>query len=189
MKNAKYMLVLMAGMVAGSIAQAEDGAAIFKSKCTSCHSIGKGVVVGPDLKNVHSRYDEKWLSSWIRGSQKMVQSGDKAAVAAFEKNNKIPMPDQDLNDADMSSLLAFIKSESEKPAPAPVATTAPIQQPGVAAEPSSSFDPGSVFFYIGIGFISFFVIAAVWSLGLVINKLSNSLEAAYAEINQLKGKK
>ena len=40
---------------AASLAVAADGAALFESKCSACHSVGGGPKLGPDLKGVVAR--------------------------------------------------------------------------------------------------------------------------------------
>src|SRR5581483_6674649 len=50
---------------AAPAARADDGQAIFTSKCAACHTIGKGKTVGPDLKGVTSKESHDWLVKWI----------------------------------------------------------------------------------------------------------------------------
>lgn len=88
------------------------GEKTFKSVCSACHSIGKGKIVGPDLINVNTRRNEKWLISFIRSSQTMVKNGDATAVKVFNENNKIPMPDQNLTDVQIKEVLGYVKSQS-----------------------------------------------------------------------------
>ena len=78
--------------------------------CGACHSIGKGRLVGPDLKGVTERRDEAWLISFIRSSQTMVKEGDTAAINVFEAYGKIPMPDNALSEDDVKALLNYIKT-------------------------------------------------------------------------------
>ncbi|MBI4607901.1 MAG: cytochrome c [Candidatus Rokubacteria bacterium] len=37
-----------------------EGQAIFQEKCVSCHTIGGGRLVGPDLQGVTARRDREW---------------------------------------------------------------------------------------------------------------------------------
>ncbi len=106
-----------------------DGKAIFEANCKACHDI-KTDVVGPALKDVDKRRDPKWIREFVKNSQKMVQAGDKEAVAVFEKFNKVPMPafESSLKNEDIDAVVAYIKAESEAPAVAEVVT--PPVDPG-----------------------------------------------------------
>ena len=108
------------------------GKALFKEKCTACHHLEMRLV-GPALSGVNERHDEEWLLRFIKSSQSVIASGDSTAISLFNTYNKVPMPDQDLTDADIRSLLAYI-SEGDK-APGPTG----IQRP--AAEATSSIRP------------------------------------------------
>ena len=92
--------------------------------CAACHTIGKGKLIGPDLKGVNDRHDEAWLISFIRSSQTMIKNGDPVAVKLFEENNKIPMPDNNLTDDQIRGILTYIKNYDE----AAVAATETTEQ-------------------------------------------------------------
>jgi len=92
-----------------------DPPLVFDAQCSSCHSVGRGVVVGPDLKGVTSRHDSAWLHAFIRSSQAVVRSGDPSARALYGKFQRV-MPDHDFSDAEIDALLAYIQAG----APAPI---------------------------------------------------------------------
>lgn len=94
---------------------ADNGAQLFRANCGACHSIGNGKVVGPDLKGVETRHTDAWILKWVKSSQTLVKTGDKDAVKLFKDNNQIVMPDQPLNDADIKSILAYIKAGGDQP--------------------------------------------------------------------------
>lgn len=110
MKKITLAAILLLSTVFSSYSQ--EGETIFKSTCTACHTIGKGKLVGPDLKGVNKKFPEKWLIDWIRSSQTMVQKGDAKAKKIFEENFMVPMPDNNLTDAEIKAVLAYIKSQS-----------------------------------------------------------------------------
>jgi cytochrome c2 len=85
---------------------ADDGATLFRNNCGACHTVGKGKLVGQDLKDVQNRHQESWLLKWIKSSQTLVQAGDKDAVKLFADNSSIPMPDQGLSEDEIKSVLA-----------------------------------------------------------------------------------
>lgn len=121
----RYILIIFSSLVLlfsfslGSLAQEADGAKLFQANCLQCHSVGKGVVIGPDLKDINKRHSEDWLIKWIKNSREIINSGDKYAVDLFNQY-KVEMPAFALPDNEVKAILAYIKTESEK---APVVKT------------------------------------------------------------------
>jgi cytochrome c2 len=74
-----------------------------------CHTIGGGVLVGPDLHGVAERRSEGWIISFVQSSQELVKAGDPDAVALFEEF-KIGMPDQPLPDDEILAVIEYIRS-------------------------------------------------------------------------------
>lgn len=92
---------------------AAAGVKLYKQYCTSCHKIN-GELVGPALKDIHKRRSEEWLLKWIRNNAELRKSGDKDAIAIWEKYAKNEMPSfTNLSDDDIKSILAYIVQESE----------------------------------------------------------------------------
>lgn len=104
---AKLVVVFIASLA--STANASDGSEakkIFNQRCTACHTFGKGVKVGPDLKGVTERRPRRWLLSFIRGSQRMIQAGDPVAVDLFRQFKQERMPDwSDLTPEQVTGIL------------------------------------------------------------------------------------
>lgn len=97
------------------------GEALFKANCTQCHQVHKKVI-GPALKGLTDRLETDYLISWIRNSQKVIQSGDEYAVALYEEYNQVAMPAYPFSDEQIISILAYVKAESaNEPEAAPVA--------------------------------------------------------------------
>ena len=91
-------------------ANPDEGAKIFKSKCTSCHTRGKGILTGPDLEGVTTRLDNEWLKSWIANPNSMKLTDDYAK----ELNEKFPDDDMNpilISDGDMDNLIAFLATD------------------------------------------------------------------------------
>ena len=85
-------------------------ALLFSRQCSSCHTIGKGDLVGPDLKGVTSRRDRSWLQRFIRSSQEVVQSGDPTANSLFGRYKRQRMPDHDFTSAQIDALLEYVST-------------------------------------------------------------------------------
>lgn len=101
------------------------GESLFKTRCISCHAIGKKMI-GPDLKGVTERHHPEWIIKFVQSSQSMVKAGDKDAITVFEANNKIMMPDHpDLKANDIENILAYIQDKSAAPKEAKPASLVP----------------------------------------------------------------
>lgn len=99
-------------VVSPIIVSGQNGEEIFKKACSACHTVGGGKLVGPDLNGIATLRSEEWLEKWIISSQTLISSGDADAKAIFEEYHNIPMPDQDLSDAELKGVIQYIKSES-----------------------------------------------------------------------------
>src|SRR5262245_19774725 len=91
-------VVVQLGSIAA--ATAAEPATVFKTKCSSCHTFGKGDLVGPDLKGATDRHPRSWLIAWIRSSESVIRRGDRAGLALFRQYRQQRMPDHELSDAD-----------------------------------------------------------------------------------------
>jgi mono/diheme cytochrome c family protein len=119
---------------AAPAARADDGQAIFTSKCAACHTIGKGKTVGPDLKGVTSKESHDWLVKWISSPSSMVKSGDPTATALV-KQYPMQMPDLGLQTSDVDAVISYIQQQSGGAAGASSST-------GAAPAAASNFPAG-----------------------------------------------
>lgn len=86
----------------------QDGKKLFKANCAACHSVGSNKVVGPGLQGISEKYDREWLGKWIKNSGELIASGDADAKAIFEEYDKVIMPPQPVDDAQIDAILAYI---------------------------------------------------------------------------------
>lgn len=111
----KYYLmkisIIVVAMLAFMNGNANQGQDIFNKTCAPCHTIGKGRLVGPDLKKINENRTQKWLIDFIKSSQSLIKSGDADAVAIYKEYNNLLMPDAPLNDGQVIAVLDYI-SES-----------------------------------------------------------------------------
>ena len=80
----------------------------FESKCLACHSIGQGRKLGPDLAGVTERRSSEWLTKWLKSPEKMLQS-DTDAKAMLKESGGLPMPNQNLSDAEVRQYIGYFK--------------------------------------------------------------------------------
>jgi cytochrome c551/c552 len=131
----KVILVLALGMLSVLSANAQDakaGESIFKANCTACHAYDRQVI-GPALKGVESRWASRdLLKKFILNSQSVIKSGDKYAAELYAKYNNTVMTNQNLTDAELENVLAYLKEGPAKPADAPAAGAAAAATDGSA---------------------------------------------------------
>lgn len=104
------VLVARIGLAAREAnADVAESKKIFTQRCMACHTFGKGVKVGPDLKGVTERRQRAWLLTFIRSSQTVIDSGDATAVGLFQQFKQQRMPDwTDLSEAQIGSILDWL---------------------------------------------------------------------------------
>jgi nitrite reductase (NO-forming) len=87
---------------------AVQGKLAFESKCLACHSIGGGKKLGPDLAGVTKRRSESWLMRWMKEPEKMLAT-DADAKKMLKEYNNIPMPNQNLPEAEIRQYLKYFR--------------------------------------------------------------------------------
>ncbi|WP_460910190.1 c-type cytochrome [Spirosoma areae] len=108
----------------------EKGKSIFTGNCAQCHAVTDEKVVGPGLRGIRERAPGvDWLHKWIKNSSALIATGDAYANQVFNANGKVQMPPyQNLSDADIDGILAYI-DQASKPAQAAVAPAGGGQTP------------------------------------------------------------
>ena len=94
----------------------QPGQALFVKVCASCHTIGRGDLVGPDLQGVTARRDRSWLSRFLQAPNVMRAKQDPIAVALSARFPGVSMPNLGLSAADVGDLLAYLEAQTEEPA-------------------------------------------------------------------------
>ena len=149
MTNEKFMatgrwvsivaLATIAGIWAPPVANAaatdaDAGKQIFQEKCTACHTVGGGPLVGPDLKGVTARRPREWLQQWIAAPDAMLAKKDPVATELLRQWRNVPMPNQGLSASDVTAVLAYLETAAAQPsAPAAAGRAAAPAPAGQAA--------------------------------------------------------
>lgn len=116
---------------------AQDGEAVFKQICSACHTIGKGKLVGPDLKGVNTKRNEAWIINFVKDAQGFSEkdADAKAIIAEFG----YPMPGQNVTDADIKAVIQYIAENSPVESTQTTETTEPI----VETPADTTLDPAN----------------------------------------------
>ena len=89
-----------------------NGQRLFASKCSACHTIGKGDQLGPDLAGVAARRERAWIARYIQQPDEVLAAGDPIASALYNKYKKIGMPNLRLGSSDVEDLVTFLESHA-----------------------------------------------------------------------------
>jgi cytochrome c551/c552 len=92
---------------------AAKGEALFKAKCTACHSVTTrmtGPALGPQVTTTET--DDKWLYKWVQNNQALIAAKDKRAVDIYNQFNQSSMTVfADLSDGDVGNILTFVRAD------------------------------------------------------------------------------
>jgi mono/diheme cytochrome c family protein len=95
----------------------QEGVKLYQQYCVSCHTVGGGRLVGPDLKGVTERRSQEWLVRFITEPEQM-RKDDPIAIANL-KQFGIPMPRLGLTEQQVTALLAYFKTAQAAPSDTP----------------------------------------------------------------------
>lgn len=99
---------------AGGEAPQSPAEELFARKCASCHTVGKGVRVGPDLKDAHKRRSRSWLEGFVKAPSAYLDT-DAEARNLLAEFKGVRMPDLGLPEADVNALVDLIGRCSAEP--------------------------------------------------------------------------
>ncbi len=175
MKSPMSWYRFLLGVVTLAALWAQDGKALFQANCASCHAINKRVV-GPALKGVHERWgnDEAEIIKFVHNSQAYINGNFKNSAYAkklYEEYNRSVMTAfTALSDAEIKSILDYIKAETEALAKAEAAGPQQGGTAAVAAGGSASGETSPILWVLAItlGAISLALLITVAALSKIL---------------------
>ena len=84
------------------------GQYLFATRCSACHTIGHGDLIGPDLSGVTTSRSRDWLTRFIYKPDEMLAK-DPTAMALFKKYKEVQMPNVRLGPEDVQSLIDYLE--------------------------------------------------------------------------------
>lgn len=95
---------------------ADPATETFRQSCMSCHTVGGGRLVGPDLKDVTKRKDRAWLVKFISNPKAVLDGGDPYALKLKDEARGAVMPPiAGMTPQLAEAILTLVESESKKP--------------------------------------------------------------------------
>ena len=86
------------------------GQALYAKACASCHLVGGGRKIGPDLKGLTQRRDRDWLERFIMAPARMHAEKDPIALELAAQFPAVRMPNLQLSKSDVADLLSYINA-------------------------------------------------------------------------------
>lgn len=103
----KVLPVFVFLSIMGTNALAQDGEALFKAQCASCHK-PDAYYVGPMLKGARERQPEPgWVYKWVRNAMAMANTDPYAIKLKEEAGGVIMTSFPDLSDAEIDAILDY----------------------------------------------------------------------------------
>jgi protein SCO1/2 len=84
------------------------GEYLFSTRCSACHTVGKGDGVGPDLLGVTKVRERGWLSRFIAMPDQVLAERDPIALALHARYEQVNMPNLRLGPEDVAALVEYL---------------------------------------------------------------------------------
>jgi cytochrome c oxidase cbb3-type subunit 3 len=137
-----------------NIVYGQDGEALFKAKCNTCHIMGKDGT-GPNLVGVKSRWggEEEFLYEWVLNSPKVIAEGKSERAKAVKSYSPTVMPIQVVTKDEAKAIIDYADS-----------WVAPVAPPEVVAGDEKivyvpNYEKNLTLFYVLIAIIGFLLLA------------------------------
>ena len=113
-RNSALAWVALAGLLwIPQAIEAQEAVATFRQSCMSCHTVGGGRLVGPDLKSVEERQNREWLIGFIMDPKGVLAGGDAYALKLKDEAGGVVMPPiVGMTRAQAAAILDLIAAES-----------------------------------------------------------------------------
>ncbi len=109
----RFASILFSALLLLSVAgaSAQDGEKLFKTTCSTCHSITDKVIVGPGLGGVEERVPggREWILKWVKNPDALIASGDAYANEVKEFSPTAMTAFGYLSDDEINAILDYVK--------------------------------------------------------------------------------
>lgn len=94
-----------------SLANSQDGAALFSSKCNTCHLVDKNST-GPLLKGAKQKWADagegELIYEWVKNPQNLIASGKSKMATAIKTYSPTEMPPQAVSKEEVDAILDYV---------------------------------------------------------------------------------
>ena len=186
MKKLFIKATVLIGITFGTITtQAQDGQALFKSKCNTCHLLDKAST-GPMLKGVKQKWTDageaEMLYQWVQNSTGLIGTGKSKMANEIKGFSPMEMPAQQVTNEEIDAILSYV----DNPPAAPVTATTTTSDTSVPVEVKMkpNYKENLSTFYLLIGTIAGLLITII----ILSQSILNLVKSDYFK-NRLAAKK
>ena len=165
--TSKLALLLFFFISFSLFVSAQDGAAIFRAKCASCHIMGKDAT-GPNLVGVVDRWGGNMdqLRLWILNWSKAVAAGYPRAVEAQNfAPGSMQVFEGSLNDADLDAVIKYVAE-----------WTPPVEETTTGTDGTTKKDNGNAVIFGVISLILAIIALILMQVNSNLKKMSDDVE-------------
>lgn len=116
----KHAIALFSFTILMVNANAQDGQALFKAKCNTCHLLDKAST-GPMLKGVKQKWTDAgegdMLMDWVTNSTALIASGKSKMAGEIKGFSPMDMPGQQVTKEELDAILSFVDNPPVVEAP------------------------------------------------------------------------
>lgn len=98
---------------AAKIDEFSPGQRLFRAHCSSCHTIGGGEGLGPDLAGITHRRSPDWVKGWIKSPDLMMRANNPEVKHLVTRYRGLAMPKLSLSDSDVAALFDLLSESGQ----------------------------------------------------------------------------
>jgi protein SCO1 len=115
----------------------DSGEYLFKSLCSSCHSVGQGNKIGPDLAAALEAHGRTWMAEYTLAPDVVRAKKDRIATMLAARYPEVRMPNLSLNAGEVETILKYVETARASAAPAAPVAPAAAATSGAASRPNA----------------------------------------------------
>jgi len=178
MKTLQNIFSLSIVLLFGQQLMAQDGEKLFKSKCNTCHMIGKDGT-GPNLAGAKQKWNDagegELIYEWVNNPLTLFSSGKSTMAAAAKSFSSTDMTPQDVSKEEVDAILSYIDNYVEPTVDPPSDTPG---EPEIVYVPNYEENLTLFYFLILLLAIQAFVIFGITSATKTFVRLKSEKDKA-----------
>lgn len=188
----KYLnisIAVLALFIGKQEAMAQDGAALFKAKCNTCHMVDKNST-GPLLKGVKQKWadagEAEMLYEWVKNPQTLIASGKSKTAIASQNFSPSAMTPQTVSNEEVDAILNYVDTYAP-PAETAAPTAGATSTEATAVETVPDYNGNLTLFYFLLTCIFILLIAIIIMSGSITTLVKSNYFKKRIEENSKKG--